>query len=34
VQGIEALRGGDITVSSLQDHHRVILAARDAGEST
>jgi carbamoyl-phosphate synthase large subunit len=28
VQGIEALRGGEIGVASLQEHHRVIRAAR------
>ncbi|HVW79690.1 MAG TPA: carbamoyl-phosphate synthase large subunit [Mycobacteriales bacterium] len=30
VQGIEALRGGDIGVASLQQHHRLINAARAA----
>jgi carbamoyl-phosphate synthase large subunit len=30
VQGIEALRGGEIGVAPLQEHHRVIRAAREA----
>ena len=31
VQGIEALRSGEVGVASLQEHHRVIRAAREAG---
>jgi hypothetical protein len=31
VQGIEALRAGDIGVASLQQHHAVITAARAEG---
>jgi carbamoyl-phosphate synthase large subunit len=30
VQGIEAMRGGDIGVASLQQHHTLITAARAA----
>jgi carbamoyl-phosphate synthase large subunit len=31
VQGIEALRSGDIGVAPLQEHHRIIRAAREGG---
>jgi len=34
VQGIEALRGGEIGVAPLQQHHTVIKAARDAEKLT
>jgi carbamoyl-phosphate synthase large subunit len=34
VQGIEALRGGDVGVAPLQRHHAVIVAARAAGLSS
>jgi carbamoyl-phosphate synthase large subunit len=32
VQGIEALRSGDVTVAPLQEHHRLIRAHRDGGQ--
>jgi carbamoyl-phosphate synthase large subunit len=34
VQGIEALRGGEIGVAPLQQHHALILAARTAGSTS
>src|SRR4029079_12222713 len=34
VQGIEALRAGEIGVAPLQEHHRVIRAARASGDAT
>jgi carbamoyl-phosphate synthase large subunit len=33
VQGIEAVRGGDVGVASLQEHHALITAARATGET-
>ncbi|MBV9291337.1 MAG: carbamoyl-phosphate synthase large subunit [Frankiales bacterium] len=33
VQGIEALRGGEVGVAPLQEHHRVIQAARDVSDA-
>jgi carbamoyl-phosphate synthase large subunit len=33
VQGIEALRGGEVGVAPLQEHHQVVLAARKGTSS-